>query len=68
MLIFKITEVKFCMSLRIYHDVTLSAKDAVAFTPYLRPNRKLNWTVILLKNSKIDLKVMYIKKYKNETF
>ena len=37
MFIYKITEVKFSISLCIYHDLTLAANDAVAYTctPYL---------------------------------
>ena len=32
MFTYKITEVKFCMSLCKYHDVTLTANDAAAYT------------------------------------
>ena len=41
MFIYKITEVKICVSLREHHDVTFAENDAAAYTPCLRPNRKL---------------------------
>ena len=39
--IYKITEVNFCMPLRKYQDMTLTANDAVSSPLSLRPNRKL---------------------------
>ena len=62
MFIYKITGVKFCMPLRLSHDVTLAANAAVAYTPCSRPNRKLILTAILLKFSQINLKMIYIQK------
>ena len=59
---FKITEVTFCMSLRKYHDVTLAVNAAAAYTPCLRPHRKLILTAILLKISQINLQIMYFQK------
>ena len=43
MFIYKITEVKVCMLLRKYHDVTLAANDAVLYTPclHVRPHSNL---------------------------
>ena len=35
--IYKITEVKFCISLLKYHNMTLAANDATTYTPCLRP-------------------------------
>ena len=62
MFINKITDVKLCMSLRQYRDVTLTANDAATYTPCLRLHRKLVLTAILLKISHINLKIMYIQK------
>ena len=45
-----------------YYDVTLAAKDAAAYTPCLRPHRKLMLTAILLIFSPINLKIMNIQK------
>ena len=62
MFIYKITEVKFCVSLRKHHDVTFVEKDAAAYTPCFGPHRRLIVTDILLKFSQSNLKIMYIKK------
>ena len=43
MFIYKITEVKFCIMLRKYHDVTLAANEASAYTHCSQPHRKLNF-------------------------
>ena len=59
--IYKITEVKFCISLRKYRDVTLAANEASAYTPFSRPYKKLILTAILLKCSQINLKMMAIQ-------
>ena len=53
--IYKITEVKFCISLRKYRDVTLAANEASAYTPCSRPHRKLILTAMVLKISQIIL-------------
>ena len=39
MFIYKLTEVKFCMSVRKYHDVTLTANDAASciYTMFTNP-------------------------------
>ena len=66
--IYKITEVNFCMPLRKYQDMTLTENDAVSSPLSLRPNRKLILIAILLKISKINLKIMFILKYKNKHF
>ena len=55
-LIFKITEVKMCVSLRKHHDALFAENDAVAYTPSLWPHRKLILTVILLNVSQTYLK------------
>ena len=44
----KITEVKSCMSLLEYHDVTLVANNATAYTPILWQNKKLILIAIVL--------------------
>ena len=62
MFLYKITEVKFCMSLGKYHDMTLAANNAVAYTPCLGPYKKLILTAVLLKFSQINLKIIYIHK------
>ena len=56
------------MSLHKYHDVTLAANDAAAYTPCLRPHWKLILTDILLKISEINPKTMYIQKIEKSTF
>ena len=58
MFIYKITEVKFCMSLSKYQDVIVATSDAAAYTTH----RKLILTAILLKNSQINLKIICIQK------
>ena len=60
--IYKITDVKFCISLRKYSDVSLAVNDASAYTPWLWPHRKLILTAMLLKFSQINLKMMAIQK------
>ena len=62
MFIYKITEVKFCITLRKYHDVTITANDTAAYTQCLRHHKKLILTTILLKISQINLKVLCIHK------
>ena len=54
MFIYNITKVKFCMLLHKYHDVTLAANAAAAYTPCLRPHRKHISTAILLKIRQIN--------------
>ena len=49
MFIKKITAVKFCISLSIYHGVILAVNDTATYTPCLRPHTELILTVILLK-------------------
>ena len=61
-LMYKITEVKMCVSLREHHDVTFTENDAAAYTPCLWPHRKLILTAILLNVSQNNLKIMYIQK------
>ena len=39
--IYKITEVKFCISLRKYRDETLAANDVSAYTQCSQSHRKL---------------------------
>ena len=68
MFIYKITEVNFCMSLRKYNDATLVANELSAYTPCLRPKRRLILTGFLLKFSQINLKIMYIQKIENKHF
>ena len=60
--IYKITEVKFCISLRKYRDVILTANEASAYTPCSRLRRKLILTARLLKFSQINHKMMAIQK------
>ena len=60
--IYKITEVKFCISLRKYGNVTLAANEASAYTQCSQPHRKLILAAMLLKFSQIDLKMMAIQK------
>ena len=60
--IYKITEVKFCISLRKYNDVTLAAKEVSAYTQCSQPHRKLILRALLLKFSQINLKMMAIQK------
>ena len=60
--LYKITEVKFCISLRKYRHVTLAANQASAYTPCSQPHRKLILTTTLLKFSPINLKMMTIQK------
>ena len=62
MFIYKITEVKFCMSLRKYHDVTLAANDTAAYTLCSRPYRKRILIAMLFKFSQINRKIVYIQK------
>ena len=61
-LIYKITVVKMCVSLCEHYDVTFVENHAAAYTPCLWPHRKLILTVILLKVSQTNLKIMYILK------
>ena len=68
--IYKITGVKFRMQLCKYHHMTLAANDATAYTLCLGPHRKLilTVTVILLKISQINLKIVYIQKIEKDAF
>ena len=66
--VYKITEVKFCISLRKYRDVTLAANESSAYTPCSRPHRKLILTVMLLKFSQINLRMMAIQKIGKKYF
>ena len=68
MFIYELIEVKFCMSLRKYHDVTIAANDAAAYTQCFRPHRKLIFTAILLKISQINLKMVRIQKIEKLRF
>ena len=65
MFIYKITEVRFCMSLRKYHDVSVAANDDTAYTQSLQPHRKLILTAILLKISQMNLQMIRIQKIEN---
>ena len=51
MLIYKITEVKYCTSLRQYHEVPLAANinEAAAYAPCVQHHRKLILSAILLQ-------------------
>ena len=60
--IYKITEVKFCISLRKYRDVTLVGNEASAYTQCSQPHRKLILTAMQLKFSQMNLKMMAIQK------
>ena len=60
MLIYKITEVNFLMSLRKYHDVTIAINDAAPYTTCLESHKNLISTAIALKISQINLKIMHI--------
>ena len=64
----KITEVKFCISLRKYREVTFAANESSAYTPCSGPHRKLILSARLLKFSQINLKMMYIQKIEKFTF
>ena len=60
--IYKITEVKFCILLRKYSDMTLAANEASAYTQCSQPHRKLILTAMQLKFLQINFKVMFIQK------
>ena len=60
--IYKITEVKFCISLRKYRDETLAVNEDSAYTQCSQPYSKLILTAMLLKFSQINLKMMAIQK------
>ena len=66
--IYKITEVKFCISLRKYRDVTLAANEPSAYTQCSQAHRKLILTAMQLKFSQIYLKMMAIQKIEKLTF
>ena len=66
MLIYNITEVAFCMSLRKHHDVTLAAKDVAAYTQCFRADKKFILRAKLLNISQINHKIMYIQKIKKK--
>ena len=53
------------MSLRNYHDLTLTANDATAYTPFWRPHRRLwqrLWQRFYLKFYKRNYKIMCLQK------
>ena len=62
MLIYKITEVNHCVSLREHLEVTISQNEAVAYMPCLGPHRKLILTAIVLKFSQINFEIIHIQK------
>ena len=62
MFIYKISEVKICVSLRKHHDVTFAENDPAAYTQCLGPHRKLIMTAILLNFSQTNLKILHIQK------
>ena len=62
MCICKVTEVRFCMSVRKYHDITLAENETGAYTPCLRPHKKLILTAIHLKFSQTNNKIVWIRK------
>ena len=62
MFIYKITEVKNCVSLREHPDVTFAENGSATYMPCLGPHRKLILTAILLKFSQNNLKIMFIQK------
>ena len=64
MFIYKITEVNFLMSLRKYHDVTITINDAARYTPCLESYNNLISTAIPFKISQINLKIMHIQEIK----
>ena len=59
---YKIKEVKLCISLRKYRDMTLAANEASAYTQCSQPHRKLILTAMQLKFLQINLKMMAIQK------
>ena len=59
MLIYKITEVNFLMSLRKYHDVTIGINNAAPYTSCLESHKNLISKAIPLKISQINLKIMH---------
>ena len=68
MLIYKITEVNFLMSLHKYHDVTIAINDAAPYTPCLESHKNLISKAIALKISQINLKIMHIWEIEKFTF
>ena len=68
MFIYKIKEVKICVSLREHHDVKFAENDTAANTLCLETHRKLILTAILLKFSQTNLKIMFIQKIEKKTF
>ena len=65
--IYKITEVKVCISLRKYRDVTLAANETSAYAQCSQPHRKLILTAMQLKFSQVNLKMMAIQKIEKKT-
>ena len=59
-LIYKIKEVNISVSLREHHDAIFAEKEAAVYTPCLGSHRKLILTIILLKVSQTNLKIMNI--------
>ena len=50
------------MSLRKYHDVTITINDTARYTPCLESHKNFILTAIPLKISQIKLKIMHIQK------
>ena len=67
MFIYKIKEVEIYVSLREHADVTFAENDTAAYIPCLGLHKKLILTVILLKFSQTNLKIMYNQKIEQET-
>ena len=64
MFIYKITELKNCVSLHEHLDVTFAENDAAVYTPCLGSHRKLILTAFILNFS--HLKIMHIQKIKKK--
>ena len=64
MFIYKITEVKFCASLREDHDVIFAEMTLLHIRHMIDSIDQLILTDILLKFSQTNLKIMYIQKIK----
>ena len=60
--IYKIKDVKFCISLRKYRDMTLAANETSAYTQCSQPRKKLILKAMQLKFLQINLKMMAIQK------
>ena len=55
MFIYKIMEVKICVSLRECHGVSFAENEAVTYMSCLEPNRKLILTAILINFSQTKI-------------